>query len=131
MGEFNKRKRLRALNDIRLAQQKDNAIRLARASDENGILQVRRQLAAEFHLCICIRHDQINPVIIVGMRNNRKVLARAKEGLAIRSVMRFGIVFIRKAVIVPVVGIDASIDALDVVRPSHDVAVAVKLDLRR
>ena len=41
---------------------------------------------------------------------------------------RLGILLVRKPVIVPVVGIDAAIDTFDVVRPSHKVAVAAKLD---
>ena len=122
--------RHRTTDAVRLADQQKDAIRLTCLCDKRRVRPVRFTVPFEHDPRIGRANDQVDPVIVVRVTSRRKRLMRAELRLICRC-HRLGILLVRKPVIVPVVGIDAAIDALDVVRPRHEIAVAVKLDLRR
>ena len=128
MGCAHADKRQTTIDRVRLAEQEDDAVRLAGLRDERRIGQVRRAAAGERHKGVRGRGNEIDPVVVVGMRDVGEVLARA-ELWHIRRSERLGVFGVRDAVIVPAVGVDAAVDALHLVRAGDEVAVSAQLKL--
>ena len=92
---------------VRLADEQDDAVRVACTSDERRVGQGRLAIAGKSLYRVGIEHDDIDPAICIGVRALGQRLVRAEVVAVVGE--RLDVVVVRDAVVVPVIGVDAAV----------------------